>query len=166
MIMLDHVWSWFMPLIYSWSTFRGGLPLISKVSCVQRELLDFVIYRSSRKEISALKEQFNSLNCWEAFSRNLQQSLTAFRPGKIDQWTRLSKLRFIYVVKLVKHWGSADSLWEAAQLLWCRLWKSNECWWVYESSELRGEVPAWICLGLRTLKKCGSYAVIGQFVSC
>ncbi len=58
------------------------------------------------------------------------------------------------------------SLWEAAQLLWCRLWKSNECWWVYESSELRGEVPAWICLELRTLKKCGSYAVIGQFVSC
>ena len=64
MIMLDHVWSWFMPLIYSRSTFRAGLPLISKVSCVQRELLDFVIYRSSRKEISALKEQFNCAKNW------------------------------------------------------------------------------------------------------
>ena len=48
---------------------------------------------------------------------------------------------------------------------WRRLRKWHECCWVYESNELRGEVPAWICLELMTLKKCRSYAVIGQFVS-
>ena len=48
---------------------HGGLPLISKVSSVQRELLDFVIYRSSRKEISALKEQFNCTKTWQDCSQ-------------------------------------------------------------------------------------------------